>query len=200
MFRKNVLSPPSCWKNRTIACKSACFLRTYCCFFFCLSYSSTLRNVGEYLLYCEMFHPIQDRNILHNHRRENFISNITLVMSSTVMNYLYFNGFDQRIARQQLCKHGPTRNSRGGCVFRVCGDVTQRWLVCFLWCVSVPRVYKWQNSFGSGTSQFSVGDSHGKFVEVSLWRFNVWFEDFMCAVVQWYCELWFSETVIVPVL
>jgi hypothetical protein len=24
--------------------------------------------------------------------------------------------------------------------------------------------------------------------EVSLWRFNVWFEDFMCAVVQWYLE------------
>jgi hypothetical protein len=43
--------------------------------------------------------------------------------------------------------------------------------------------------------QFSVGDSHGKFVveeelhvEVSLWRFSVWFEDFMCAVVQWYLE------------
>jgi hypothetical protein len=24
--------------------------------------------------------------------------------------------------------------------------------------------------------------------EVSLWRFNVWFEDFMCAVAQWYWE------------
>jgi hypothetical protein len=36
--------------------------------------------------------------------------------------------------------------------------------MCFLWCMSVPRLYKRQNSFGSGTSQFSVGDSHGKFV------------------------------------
>jgi hypothetical protein len=35
--------------------------------------------------------------------------------------------------------------------------------MCFLWSVSVPRLHKWQNSFGSGTSQFSVGDSHGKF-------------------------------------
>jgi hypothetical protein len=36
--------------------------------------------------------------------------------------------------------------------------------MCFLWGLSVPWLYKWQNSFGSGTSQFSVGDSHGKFV------------------------------------
>jgi hypothetical protein len=27
------------------------------------------------------------------------------------------NGFDQRFARQQLCKHGPTRNSNGSCIF-----------------------------------------------------------------------------------
>jgi hypothetical protein len=77
--------------------------------------------------------------------------------------------------------------------------------LCFLWCVSVPRLYKWQNSFGSGTSQFSVGDSHGKFVvgeelEVSLWRFNMWFEDFMCAVHSDIRSVWFSETFIVPVL
>jgi hypothetical protein len=36
--------------------------------------------------------------------------------------------------------------------------------MCFLWCMSAPRLYKWQNSFGSRTSQFSVGDSHGKLV------------------------------------
>jgi hypothetical protein len=41
-----------------------------------------------------------------------------------------------------------------------------------------------------------VEDSHGMFVveeelEVSLQRLNVWFEKFMCIVVQWYlgCEL-----------
>jgi hypothetical protein len=31
----------------------------------------------------------------------------------------YSNGFDQRVARQQLCKHGPTRNNRWGCNFYV---------------------------------------------------------------------------------
>jgi hypothetical protein len=40
--------------------------------------------------------------------------------------------------------------------------------------------------------QFSVGHSHGKFVveelEVGQWWLNVWFADFMCAVVQWYLE------------
>jgi hypothetical protein len=47
----------------------------------------------------------------------------------------YCNGFDQRVARQQLCKHGPTHNNNGGCVFCVHGDVTQRWVVV-MWCVS----------------------------------------------------------------
>jgi hypothetical protein len=40
-----------------------------------------------------------------------------------------FRKFDQRVASQQLCKHGPTRNNRGGCVLRVRGDVTERWVV-----------------------------------------------------------------------
>jgi hypothetical protein len=26
------------------------------------------------------------------------------------------NGFDQCVARQQLCKHGPTRSNSGNCV------------------------------------------------------------------------------------
>jgi hypothetical protein len=45
------------------------------------------------------------------------------------------NGFYQRVARQQLCKHGPTRNNRGSCVPRVCGDVTRVYsdhVTCFL--------------------------------------------------------------------
>jgi hypothetical protein len=41
---------------------------------------------------------------------------------------LYCNGLDQRVARQPLCKHGPTRNSGGSCVLRVRGDVTQQWI------------------------------------------------------------------------
>jgi hypothetical protein len=31
----------------------------------------------------------------------------------------YCNGFDQRVAKQWLCKHGPMGNSRWGCVFYV---------------------------------------------------------------------------------
>jgi hypothetical protein len=30
---------------------------------------------------------------------------------------IYCNESDQRVIRQQLCKHGPTRNNRGSCVF-----------------------------------------------------------------------------------
>jgi hypothetical protein len=33
--------------------------------------------------------------------------------------------------------------------------------------------------FDLSSVQFSVGDSHGKFVE-DLWRLKVWLEDFMC--------------------
>jgi hypothetical protein len=29
----------------------------------------------------------------------------------------YCNGFDQRVATQQLCKYGPTRNNMGSCAF-----------------------------------------------------------------------------------
>jgi hypothetical protein len=36
------------------------------------------------------------------------------------------NRFDQRVARQHLCKHGPTRNNRWGCVFYVV-RAEQRW-------------------------------------------------------------------------
>jgi hypothetical protein len=43
--------------------------------------------------------------------------------------FLYCNGFDQRVARQQLCKHGPTRNNRGGCASYVRGEVTQQSIV-----------------------------------------------------------------------
>jgi hypothetical protein len=39
--------------------------------------------------------------------------------------YIYCNGFDQRVARQQLCKHGPTRNSRRSCVLHVRGHGSQ---------------------------------------------------------------------------
>jgi hypothetical protein len=48
------------------------------------------------------------------------------------------------------------------------------------------------NNSGKSTRTSKQGDSLGKFVveelEVCLWGFNVWLEDFMCAVVQWYWE------------
>jgi hypothetical protein len=76
------------------------------------------------------------------------------------------------VARQQSCKHASLTKEDG--VFR--GDRAEE--------------LSWTQS-ALGVSQFSVGDSHGKFVveeelEVGLWRLNVWFEDIMCAVVQWY--------------
>jgi hypothetical protein len=36
----------------------------------------------------------------------------------------YCNGIGQRVARQRLCKHTPTRNNGGRCVFCVRGHVT----------------------------------------------------------------------------
>jgi hypothetical protein len=44
----------------------------------------------------------------------NFPQPQSQVPASPVMFLLYYycNGFDQRIARQQLCKQGPTRNNR----------------------------------------------------------------------------------------
>jgi hypothetical protein len=36
----------------------------------------------------------------------------------------YCNGFDQRVARQQLWKHGPTLNNRGNCVFFLSAQLT----------------------------------------------------------------------------
>jgi hypothetical protein len=54
--------------------------------------------------------------------------------------YKYYNGSDQRVARQQLCKHGPTRNNKGGRVFRIRDDVTQRWVVVTWHVFPVMRV------------------------------------------------------------
>jgi hypothetical protein len=38
----------------------------------------------------------------------------------------YCKRFDQRVARQQLCKHSPTRNNRGRCVFCRSDQCTSR--------------------------------------------------------------------------
>jgi hypothetical protein len=60
--------------------------------------------------------------------------------------YIYCNGFDQRVARQQLCKHGPTRNN-GEPVFSMRWRhaimeeavfsmwwLHQQYRLCFPWC------------------------------------------------------------------
>jgi hypothetical protein len=54
--------------------------------------------------------------------------------------YSYCNGFDERVARQQLRKHGSACNISGGCVFRVRDDVTQRWVVVTWHAFPVMRV------------------------------------------------------------
>jgi hypothetical protein len=41
------------------------------------------------------------------------------ITTTAHINGKYCNGFEQRIARQQLCKHNPTRNIRWGSVFYV---------------------------------------------------------------------------------
>jgi hypothetical protein len=77
-------------------------------------------------------------------------------------------------ARQRSCKHATLTTEDG--VFHGIHEEESSWRQSAL-----------------PVSQFSVGDSHEKFVveeelEVDLWRLNMWFEDFMCAVVQWYLE------------
>jgi hypothetical protein len=60
----------------------------------------------------------------------------------------------------------------------------------------------WVNNSGRSTRTSKQGDSHRKFVieeeiEFGLWGLNMWLEDlFMCNI--W--NVWFSETVMVPVL
>jgi hypothetical protein len=52
-------------------------------------------------------------------------------------------------------------------------------------------LYKWQNSFGFETSQFSVGDSHGKFVVEEEYKRSAC-EDLTCDM-KTLCLLWCSD-------
>jgi hypothetical protein len=82
-----------------------------------------------------------------------------ILSPETSMNYLtiwhhileYCNGFVQRVARQHLCKHGPTRKNRWGCVFYVV-SAEQRWNNEVMQPVSKQRL-------GKHTSAFSVTSS-----------------------------------------
>jgi hypothetical protein len=156
---------------------------------------------------------------------------------------LYCNGFDQCVARQQLCKHSPTCNYIGSCVFHIRSDVTHQyiavtwhvfavmsvqrapvdWLdsdhVTYVSCDACPfHCYISKKSPGGFRAVTSSSSSSGR----STWTskqavslrsteeykksaredlINVCFEDFICAIVQWYWEcVWFRETFIVPVL
>jgi hypothetical protein len=117
----------------------------------------------------------------------------------------YYNWFDQRVARQQLCKYGPTRNNRWGCVFYVvratpsaangqinsqsdsvtcflCGlhHATVEGL-CFLCVVRAERV----ENTGIGIDFTWLPKFQGnnlvveEELEVGLWRLNVWLDDFI---------------------
>jgi hypothetical protein len=68
---------------------------------------------------------------LHRFVRHTFVMTKFLLSLGWRYNsmWLQCNGFDERVARQQFCKHGPTRNSRRGSVLLVRGDVTQLWVV-----------------------------------------------------------------------
>jgi hypothetical protein len=60
----------------------------------------------------------------------------------------------------------------------------QHWKTAFS--VAFVQMNELKNKWRYGSvlsSEFSVGDSHGNFVD--LWRLKVCFEDFMCAIVQW---------------
>jgi hypothetical protein len=58
-----------------------------------------------------------------------------------IIDQSYCNGFDQRVARQQLCKHSPTLNNRCGCVFYV-ACAKQRWNNGVMQTVSKQRLGK----------------------------------------------------------
>jgi hypothetical protein len=87
-----------------------------------------------------------------------------LVQAETCNECWYCNGFDQRVVTQQLCKHGPTRNNRWGCVF------------CAL---SLPRGYKRIREWELTSLEF--WSSKG----TALWPAE---EDATCAVVHRYWE------------
>jgi hypothetical protein len=84
---------------------------------------------------------------------------------SHIVQSIYCNGFDQLVARQQLCKHGPTRKQDDSSKLEEYSSYELRVVVA-------------AKASEKQASQFSIGDSHGKFVvevelEVGLWRLDV---------------------------
>jgi hypothetical protein len=68
--------------------------------------------------------PPEDVSNQHTSLRK---QQFNLCITSTIKQWnVFINRFDQRVARQQLCKHGSTPNKRWGCVFYVV-RAEQRW-------------------------------------------------------------------------
>jgi hypothetical protein len=57
--------------------------------------------------------------LLSSWRGALFVKHRNKFTVTLVISVICCNGFYQRVAREQLCKHGPMRNSRWGCVFYV---------------------------------------------------------------------------------
>jgi hypothetical protein len=87
--------------------------------------------------------------ILQYHNTDQYeISYSVFLLSSSVTQFIFVNmcpvyctSFDQRVARKQLCKHGPTRNNRWGCVVYVV-RAEQRWNNGVKQAVSTQRLGK----------------------------------------------------------
>jgi hypothetical protein len=63
-------------------------------------------------------------------------------------------------------------------------------VTCFLWYLSVSGLYN-ASVFAAEirlVEYSSKLEEYRKVQEVSIWRLNVWFEDFMSAEVQWYLQ------------
>jgi hypothetical protein len=97
---------------------------------------------------------------------------------------VYCNGFDQRVARQQLCTHGPTGNNRRSSVFCKSDRRANRPITWHVFTVStcpfrgyVTRAVQSELELGIQKSKRSqpVKASH------VIWRL-------LCVVVQWYQE------------
>jgi hypothetical protein len=63
------------------------------------------------IIYAECSRKSDIKSIIYSYDR--VISLVLYALSSA--RSLNCNGSDQRVARQQLCKHDPTPNIRGGC-------------------------------------------------------------------------------------
>jgi hypothetical protein len=79
---------------------------------FCVEWNSTLKMRAVFSSKTLQILNLQGYTVSWL-KRQHYM--ILLRVDNLVLLNLYFNGFDQRVARQQLCKHGSTRNNRWGC-------------------------------------------------------------------------------------